>query len=174
MSFMGHRKNQKYTKRDSQLSIDPAWSKGLTDSDRLHWDFTVLFTNMRTLKFKATFTIAFFAAVIIITITSNEPWNGEGKRRNEFAEWHVAWLAEWHNYAECKIWKLAQRNKLNWKACARHCRAFFGANLSEQLLHWFMHLGIYLKHTWELPRVPEGSLQTKTLKSGKCSEAWPK
>ena len=28
---------------------------------------------------------------------------GEGKRRNEFAEWHVAWLAEWHNYAECKI-----------------------------------------------------------------------
>ena len=63
MSFMGHRKNQKYTKRDSQLSIDPAWSKGLTDSDRLHWDFTVLFTNMRTLKFKATFTIAFFAAV---------------------------------------------------------------------------------------------------------------
>ena len=63
MSFMGHRKNQKYTKRDSQLSIDPAWSKGLTDSDRLHWDFTVLFTNMRTLKFKATFTIAFFAVV---------------------------------------------------------------------------------------------------------------
>ena len=100
--------------------------------------------------------------------------NGEGKRRNEFAEWHVAWLAEWHNYAECKIWKLAQRNKLNWKACARHCRAFFGANLSEQLLHWFTHLGIYLKHTWELARVPEGSVQTKTLKSGKYSEAWPK
>ena len=100
--------------------------------------------------------------------------SGEGKRGNEFAEWHVAWLAEWHNYAECKIWKLAQRNKLNWKACARHCRAFFGANLSEQLLYWFTHLDIYLKHTWELARVPEGSLQTKTLKSGKYSEAWPK
>ena len=25
---------------------------------------------------------------------------GEGKRRNEFAEWHVAWLVERHNYAE--------------------------------------------------------------------------
>ena len=62
---------------------------------------------------------------------------GEGKRRNEFSEWHVAWLAEWHNYAECKIWKLAQINKLNWKAYARHSRAFFGANLSEQLLCWF-------------------------------------
>ena len=58
---------------------------------------------------------------------------GEGKRWNEFAKWHVEWvcemacgmwLAEWHNYAECKIWKLAQRNKLNGKACARHCRAF--------------------------------------------------
>ena len=36
---------------------------------------------------------------------------GEGKRQNEFAEWHVAWLAEWHNYAECKIWKMAQRYK---------------------------------------------------------------
>ena len=33
--------------------------------------------------------------------------SGEGKRQNEFAEWHVAWLAE------CKIWKMAQRNKLN-------------------------------------------------------------
>ena len=39
--------------------------------------------------------------------------NGGGKRWNEFTEWHVAWLAEWHNYAECKIWKMAQRNKLN-------------------------------------------------------------
>ena len=41
---------------------------------------------------------------------------GEGKRRNEFAEWHVAWLAEWHNYAEFNIrsWMI-QRNKLNWK-----------------------------------------------------------
>ena len=24
---------------------------------------------------------------------------------------------------------MAQRNKLNWKTCARLCRAFFGANL---------------------------------------------
>ena len=40
---------------------------------------------------------------------------GEGKRRNEFAEWHVAWLAEWHSYAECDISRMTQRNKLNWK-----------------------------------------------------------
>ena len=33
------------------------------------------------------------------------------KRRNEFAEWHVAWLAERYNYAEYKICKMAQRNK---------------------------------------------------------------
>ena len=41
---------------------------------------------------------------------------GEGKRWNEFAEWHVAWLAEWHNHAEFNIssWMI-QRNKLNWK-----------------------------------------------------------
>ena len=25
---------------------------------------------------------------------------GEGKMRKEFAEWHVAWRAEWHNYAK--------------------------------------------------------------------------
>ena len=71
-----------------------------------------------------------------ITITSKNRCNGEGKRQNEFAEWHVAWLAEWHNYAECKIWKKAQRNKLNWKVCGRLCRAFFSANLSEQLFCW--------------------------------------
>ena len=33
----------------------------------------------------------------------NRARDGEGKRRNEFAEWHVAWLAEWHNYAEFNI-----------------------------------------------------------------------
>ena len=32
-----------------------------------------------------------------------EPMNGEGKRRNEFVEWHVAWLAERHNYAEFNL-----------------------------------------------------------------------
>ena len=39
-----------------------------------------------------------------------------GKRPNEFAEWRVARLAEWHNYAEFNIrsW-IIQRNKLNWK-----------------------------------------------------------
>ena len=26
--------------------------------------------------------------------------SGEGKRRNEFAEWYVEWRAEWHNYAK--------------------------------------------------------------------------
>ena len=42
-------------------------------------------------------------------------WYGEGKRRNEFAEWHVAWLAEWHNYVECNICRMTQRSTLNWK-----------------------------------------------------------
>ena len=28
---------------------------------------------------------------------------GEGKRRKEFAEWHVAWRAEWHNYEKYEI-----------------------------------------------------------------------
>ena len=40
---------------------------------------------------------------------------GKGKRGNEFAEWHVTWLAEWHNYPECNISRLTQRNKSNWK-----------------------------------------------------------
>ena len=31
---------------------------------------------------------------------------GEGKRKNVFAEWHVAWLAEWHNYAEWIICRM--------------------------------------------------------------------
>ena len=33
-------------------------------------------------------------------VTLRTFFSGEGKRRNEFAEWHLAWLAEWHNYAE--------------------------------------------------------------------------
>ena len=48
---------------------------------------------------------------------------GEGKRRNVIAEWHVAWLAEWHNYAECNICRLTKRNKLDWKV-----HPFFGPN----------------------------------------------
>ena len=27
----------------------------------------------------------------------------------------VAWLPEWHNYAECHMHRIIQRNKLNWK-----------------------------------------------------------
>ena len=35
--------------------------------------------------------------------------------RNEFAEWHEAWLAEWHNLVACNVCRMTQRNKLNWK-----------------------------------------------------------
>ena len=34
------------------------------------------------------------------TVPHHDTESGEGKRRNEFAEWHVAWRAEWHNYAK--------------------------------------------------------------------------
>ena len=68
-------------------------------------------------------------------------WYGEGKRRNEFSEWHAAWLAEWHNYVECNICRMTQRKKLNWKvrpflapinlqtqkATTAHCRLAFSA-----------------------------------------------
>ena len=40
-------------------------------------------------------------------------FSGEGKRRNEFAEWHLASLVERHNYAECNICRMTKRNKLN-------------------------------------------------------------
>ena len=51
---------------------------------------------------------------------------GEGKRRNEFAEWPVAWLAKWHNYVECNICRMTQRNfKITLKSAP-----FFGANQS--------------------------------------------
>jgi len=45
-----------------------------------------------------------------------------GKRRNEFArEWHVAWLAKWHNYAEVNICRMTQRNQLRpfWRQFKR-------------------------------------------------------
>ena len=34
---------------------------------------------------------------------------GEDKRGNEFAEWHVAWLAEWHYFAECNLRRMAKK-----------------------------------------------------------------
>ena len=39
--------------------------------------------------------------------------SGGGKRRNEFAEWYVAWPAELHNYADCDVRRMTQRNQLN-------------------------------------------------------------
>ena len=50
-------------------------------------------------------------------------WYGEGKRRNDFAEWHVAWLAEWPNYVECNICRMTQRSKFKLKRVP-----FFGTN----------------------------------------------
>ena len=57
--------------------------------------------------------------------------NGEGKRQNEFAEWHVICLAEWHNYAECNIWRMTYWNKLNWKL-----RPFLAAVNSQAASFW--------------------------------------
>ena len=68
----------------------------------------------------------------VLFLLFSETTAGECKRRNEFVEWHVAWLAESHNYAEFNLWKMAQRKKFNRKACAHLCSAFFGANLSKQ------------------------------------------
>lgn len=44
---------------------------------------------------------------------------GESERWNEFAEWHVTWPAEWHNYAGCNVCRMTQGNKFNLKECAR-------------------------------------------------------
>ena len=60
------------------------------------------------------------------TLSFHENWElncfsvtlyGEGKRTNEFAEWHMAWLAEWHNYVECIIYAEWPKEIyiLNWK-----------------------------------------------------------
>ena len=64
---------------------------------------------------------------LLCTCKQHFLYTNEGKRQNEFAEWHVAWLAERHNYAEFDLWKMAQRNKLNRKAWACLFRAFFDA-----------------------------------------------
>ena len=48
----------------------------------------------------------------------------DGKRRNEFVERHVTWLAEWHNYAEHNIRRMTQKNISNWKV-----RPFFKRSL---------------------------------------------
>ena len=62
--------------------------------------------------------------------------NGEGKRRNEFAEWHVAWLAEWYNYVECNICRMTQRNKLKcvlfWRQSICKRRLCFNVNMRWQ------------------------------------------
>ena len=68
--------------------------------------------------------------------------SGEGKTRNDFAEWHVAWIAERHNYAEFNSWKMEQRNILNRKACVSLCRAFFVAKFEGEIAR------LKLKHSW--------------------------
>ena len=44
-------------------------------------------------------------------------WYGEGKRRNEFAEWHVAWLAEWIVMWNVIYAEWPKEVNLNWKGC---------------------------------------------------------
>ena len=45
-----------------------------------------------------------FRGHIRFTLTIQTVFLGEGKRRKDFAEWHVAWRAEWHNYAKYEIY----------------------------------------------------------------------
>ena len=42
------------------------------------------------------------------SVNAPEKCSGEGKRRHEFAEWHVAW----HNNAKYDTCGMTQRNKL--------------------------------------------------------------
>ena len=81
---------------------------------------------------------------------------GEGKRRNEIAEWHMAWLAEWHNYAECNVRRMTQRNKLNWKV--RHFLA--PIKLQTQPLFWCCRLDI----RWQSKSL-EGSLLIRLFRT---------
>ena len=59
---------------------------------------------------------------------------GEGKWRNEFAEWH--------NYAGCNIRRMTQRNKFNLEECV--CKSIY-----------------YIPHMYAIPQViPHDMLQT--------------
>ena len=74
--------------------------------------------------------------LLINNILEKHNYNREGKSKNEFAEWHVAWLGKWHNYAEFNIWKISQRNKLKKESMRGSLQRvfFFGAILQEQPL----------------------------------------
>ena len=70
--------------------------------------------------------------------------NGEGKRRYEFAEWHVAWLAEWHNYAEFNLWKMAQRKKIQQESMRASLPLLFWRQF-ERSIDLPVHLLLLLK-----------------------------
>ena len=66
-------------------------------------------------------------------------WYGEGKRRNDFAEWHVAWLAEWPNYVECNRCRMTQRSKFKlkrvpffWYQSTCKCSRYFNVDIQWQ------------------------------------------
>ena len=42
--------------------------------------------------------------LVIITRISGQSVSGKGKRQREYAEWHVACSAAWHNYAKHDTW----------------------------------------------------------------------
>ena len=66
-----------------------------------------------------------------------EPKIGEGKRRNEFAEWHVAWLAEWHNYAEFRVCSFRRIQKRIFDP--RFAR--FRGRKEREIRNWICNLG---------------------------------
>ena len=53
------------------------------------------------MPFRTSFHIPFRRLIPPFALTAQSV--GEGKRRNEFAEWYVAWRAEWHNYAKYNL-----------------------------------------------------------------------
>ena len=80
------------------------------------------------------------------------PWSfsylrlfGEGKRRNEFAEWHVAWLAEWHNYAEFNnLRKIAQKKKIHQESMRSSLPRLLWRQF-ERAIDLLVHLLLLLK-----------------------------
>ena len=60
-------------------------------------------TSFYTLKSLVTKSVSNLFNNKMIKPNINYFFPGEGKGRIEFAEWHVAWLAELHNYVEFTV-----------------------------------------------------------------------
>ena len=127
----------------SWICCGAKWNVSLCKNEVCVSAFSVNFTVLYFMRFVLNFTLTTLKpkARDLNSTAISKRWGSKAERVWEMS---CAWLAEWHNYAEFNLWKMAQRKKHSTGKHARVSAARFLRQF-ERAIDFPVHLLLLLK-----------------------------